>query len=281
MSRALRDETGAVATPVATGTVLGRDLRGAYSIWQRELIRFFRERTRAVTSFVQPILYLLVFGTGLGAAVRGELVAGDFRVFLLPGVIVMTSLFTSMFAAVSIVWDREFGFLKEILVAPVGRSSVIAGKSAGGATTSAIQGLAIMIFAPLVGLSVPPLRILAVAPILVLFAVSINLLGIALASRIETMQGFMFVMNFITLPLFFLSGAVFPLTQVPGWLRALAYIDPATYAVDAIRRILIPTFPAALEVGGRPIPIAFDVAVLALFGGLMFVLAVRGFRRQP
>lgn len=281
MRRLLRDETGAVATPVASGTVLGRDLRGAYSIWQRELIRFFRERTRAVTSFVQPILYLLVFGTGLGAAVRGELVAGDFRVFLLPGVIVMTSLFTSMFAAVSIVWDREFGFLKEILVAPVGRSSVIAGKSAGGATTSAIQGLAIMIFAPLVGLSVPPLRILAVAPILVLFAVSINLLGIALASRIETMQGFMFVMNFITLPLFFLSGAVFPLTQVPGWLRALAYIDPATYAVDAIRRILIPTFPAALEVGGRPIPIAFDVAVLAAFGGLMFVLAVRGFRRQP
>lgn len=279
--RRLRDETGAIATPVATGTVLGRDLRGAYSIWQRELIRFFRERTRAVTSFVQPILYLLVFGTGLGAAVRGELVAGDFRVFLLPGVIVMTSLFTSMFAAVSIVWDREFGFLKEILVAPVGRSAVIAGKSTGGATTSAIQGLAIMIFAPLVGLSVPPLRILAVAPILVLFAVSINLLGIALASRIETMQGFMFVMNFITLPLFFLSGAVFPLTQVPGWLRALAYLDPATYAVDAIRRILIPSFPAALEVGGRPIPIALDVAVLALFGGLMFVLAVRGFRRQP
>lgn len=281
MRHLLRDETGAVATPVATGTALGRDLRGAYSIWQRELIRFFRERTRAVTSFVQPILYLLVFGTGLGAAVRGELVAGDFRVFLLPGVIVMTSLFTSMFAAVSIVWDREFGFLKEILVAPVGRSSVIAGKSAGGATTSAIQGLAIMIFAPLVGLSVPPLRILAVAPILVLFAVSINLLGIALASRIETMQGFMFVMNFITLPLFFLSGAVFPLTQVPGWLRALAYLDPATYAVDAIRRILIPSFPAALEIGGRPIPIALDVAVLGLFGGLMFVLAVRGFRRQP
>lgn len=281
MRRLLDDEAGAVAARTAPGTVIGRDLRGAYSIWQRELIRFFRERTRAVTSFVQPVLYLLVFGTGLGAAVRGELVAGDFRVFLLPGVIVMTSLFTSMFAAVSIVWDREFGFLKEILVAPVGRASVIAGKSTGGATTSAMQGLAIMLFAPLVGLSIPPLRILAVAPILVIFAVSINLLGIALASRIETMQGFMFVMNFITLPLFFLSGAVFPLTQVPGWLRALAYLDPATYAVDAIRRILIPTFPAALEVGGRPMPIAGDVAVIAAFGGLMFLLAVRGFRRQP
>lgn len=258
-----------------------RDALGVATIWQRELIRFFRERSRAVTSFVQPLLYLLVFGTGLGAAVRESAVAGDYRVFLLPGVIVMTSLFTSMMASVSLLWDREFGFLKEILVAPLGRGAIIAGKAAGGATTSTIQGLAILVFAPLIGLGVEPLRILAVVPVLIVFSVAINLLGIAIASRLQTMQGFMVVMNFITLPLFFLSGAVFPLTTVPGWLRAAAILDPATYAVDAIRRILIPGFPPSVRPFGEPLPIVADVAVLALFAAVVYVFALRGFNRQP
>jgi ABC-2 type transport system permease protein len=265
---------------VKVQAVLARDVRGAASIWRRELTRFFRERARAVTSFVQPLLYLLVFGTGLGAAVRADAVAGDYRVFLLPGVIVMTSLFTSMFAAVSIVWDREFGFLKEILVAPIGRASVIAGKSVGGATTSTMQGLAILLFAPVVGLSVAPLRILAVVPMLVVFSLCVNLLGIALASRVQTMQGFMVVMNFITLPLFFLSGAVFPLTTVPTWLRSLAYLDPATYAVDAIRRTLIPDWEGALRWGDTVVPIPVEIGVLTVLGAVLFVLAVRGLRRQ-
>lgn len=276
-----RGETAAPARPSVTGrSALRRDARGAASIWQRELTRFFRERARMVTSFVQPLLYLLVFGTGLGASVRADMVAGDYRVFLLPGVIVMTSLFTSMFAAVSIVWDREFGFLKEILVAPLGRSSVIAGKAAGGATTSGMQGIAILLFAPVVGLHVEALRILTVVPVLVLFALSINLLGIALASRIQTMQGFMVIMNFITLPLFFLSGALFPLDAVPSWLKGLAILDPVTYAVDAIRRILIPDFPPQVWWGGNPMPIAVDIAVLGVFAILMFVFAVRGLSRQ-
>ena len=268
-------------TPAQT-TALVRDLKGARSIWQRELTRFFRERARAVTSFVQPLLYLLVFGTGLGAAVRSAAIAGqDFRVFLLPGVIVMTSLFTSMFAAVSIVWDREFGFLKEILVAPLGRAAVIAGKAGGGATTSALQGLAILLFAPVVGLSPEPLRVLAVAPMLILFALSINLLGIALAARVQTMQGFMVIMNFITLPLFFLSGAVFPLHTVPYWLRVAAVFDPATYAVDAIRHTLIPSYPPTELWSGQPLSTSVDLAVLVVFGLAMFGLAVRGLNRQP
>ncbi|HVE91203.1 MAG TPA: ABC transporter permease [Actinomycetota bacterium] len=260
---------------------LARDFRGARTIWRRELIKFFRERARVVTSFVQPLLYLLVFGTGLGAAVRQGAVGGaDYRVFLLPGVVVMTCLFTSMFAAVSITWDREFGFLKEILVAPLGRAAVIAGKVAGGATTATMQGLAILVLAPLVGLRLNPLRVIAVAPILLLFALAVNSLGIAIAARISTMQGFMVIMNFITLPLFFLSGALFPLNTAPVWLRTLSYADPAAYAVDAIRRVLL-GFPAAMRFGGSPVPIVWELAALAVFGAIMFAVATRGFDRQP
>ncbi len=256
------------------------NVQGAVSIWQRELVRFFRERWRAVTTLVQPLLYLLVFGTGLGRAVDEDVVAGDFRVFLLPGVIVMTVLFSSMFSGMSIVWDREFGFLKEILVAPLGRAAVIAGKVAGGATTATMQGLAILILAPLVGLRLNPLRVVAVAPVLLLFALAVNSLGIAIAARISTMQGFMVIMNFITLPLFFLSGALFPLNSAPVWLRTLSYLDPAAYAVDCIRRVLL-GFPAAMRFGGDPVPIAVELGALAVFGMIMFAVATRGFERQP
>lgn len=257
-----------------------RELRAARTIWRRELIRFARERVRAVTSFAQPLLYLLVFGTGLGATVRAGIGGtGDYRIFLLPGVIVMTSLFTSMFSAVSITWDREFGFLKEILVAPIGRKAIVAGKVAGGATTSSIQGLAILLMAPIVGLNLSLVRVITVIPILVIFALTVNSLGIALASRVSTMQGFFVIMNFITLPLFFLSGALFPLNSVPIWLRTLAYANPAAYAVDAIRRTLIST-PAAIQFGGTALPVIAEVGLLAAFGGAMIVLASRGFERQ-
>jgi ABC-2 type transport system permease protein len=256
------------------------DIKGAASIWQRELIRFFRERSRAVTSLVQPLLYLLVFGTGLGATVRQIEGVGDYRIFLLPGVIVMTVLFSSMFSGMSIVWDREFGFLKEILVAPVSRPAVIAGKVTGGATTACMQGLAILIFAPIIGLNLSIVGVLQVLPTLVLFAMCVNLLGVAIASRTQTMQAFMVIQNFVMLPLFFLSGAVFPLNSVPSWLRIAAALDPATYAVDAIRRSLIPSFPAA-ELWGQPLTLPIDLAVLAVLGSILFVLAVRGINRQP
>lgn len=247
------------------------------------MIRFFRERARVVTSFVQPLLYLLVFGTGLGATVRASALGGtdDYRVFLLPGTIAMTCLFTSMFAAVSIMWDREFGFLKEIFVAPVSRTAVLLGKGAGGATTASIQGMAILIFAPIVGMRLSPVRVVAVAPLLVVFSLAVNALGLTMAARISTMQGFMVIMNFITLPLFFLSGALFPLNTVPGWLRVVAYVDPATYAVDAIRRTLLPATPASIEWAGRPVPIVAEAALLAVFAAVLFALAVRGFERQP
>jgi len=266
----------------ATGRVAPTlNITGAVSIWQRELIRFFRERTRSTTSLVQPLLYLLVFGTGLGAAVRRSAVGGNYRIFLLPGVIVMTALFTSMMSGMSVVWDREFGFLKEILVAPVSRPSVIAGKVSGGATTASMQGLAILIFSPIIGLHLNVLHVLKVIPALILFALSVNLLGVAIASRTQTMQTFFVIQNFVMLPLFFLSGAVFPINTVPAWLRALATIDPATYAVDSIRRALIPYFPAAQIFGSHRTTYFEDLAILAILGVGLFVFAVRGLNKQP
>lgn len=257
------------------------NITGAASIWQRELIRFFRERIRSTTSLVQPLLYLLVFGTGLGAAVRSSAVAGNYRVFLLPGVIVMTALFTSMMSGMSVVWDREFGFLKEILVAPVSRSAVIAGKVSGGATTASLQGLAILIFSPIIGLHLNFLHVLKVIPALILFALALNLLGVAIAARTQTMQTFFVIQNFVMLPLFFLSGAIFPLNTVPNWLRALATLDPATYAVDAIRRSLIPSFPATQVWGNHRMTYLEDLVVLAVLGAGLFVFAVRGLNKQP
>jgi ABC-2 type transport system permease protein len=264
-------------------------ITGAYSIWQRELVRFFRERSRAVTSFVQPLLYLLVFGSGLSRVVDEQALAVDFREFLLPGVIVMTALFTSMFSGMSIVWDREFGFLKEILVSPVSRPAVILGKVAGGATTSSMQAVAILIFAPIIGLSLDFLGTLQMLPALILFALTTNLLGVAIASRTQTMQAFFVIQNFVMLPMLFLSGAVYPLDSAPTWLRIASAIDPATYATDAIRGSLIPGCSSASDACYRHIEIfegfslnyGLDLAVIAVLAVGLFVFALRGINRQP
>ena len=260
-----------------------RNINGAASIWQRELVRFLRERSRSVTSLVQPLLYLLVFGTGLGRVVNEDQFGPgiDFQDFLLPGVIVMTVLFTSMFSGMSIVWDREFGFLKEILVAPVSRPAVILGKVTGGATTACIQGLAILIFAPIIGLSFGITGALKVIPALIVFALAVNLLGVAIASRTQTMQAFMVIQNFVMLPLFFLSGAIFPLADVPVWLRIGAVFDPATYAVHSIRSSLIGEIRPTRLWGDFSLNYGVDLAVLAVFGAVLFVFAVRGINKQP
>lgn len=266
-------------TPRPAGTI---HLSGAYSIWQRELVRFFRERARAVTSFVQPLLYLLVFGSGLATVVNQSAIAGvNFRVFLLPGVIVMTTLFTSMFSGMSIVWDREFGFLKEILVSPVSRPAVIAGKVAGGATTAAMQGLAILIFSPIIGLDLSLVNSLKVVPALIIFALAVNLLGVAIASRTQTMQAFFVIQNFVMLPMLFLSGSIYPLRGAPVWLRIGAAFDPATYAVDAIRASLIPAYSHVRLGSGFSLNYGLDLGVIALLAVGLFVFAVRGINRQP
>jgi ABC-2 type transport system permease protein len=269
-------------------------LRAIYIIWYRDILRFWRDRTRLAASFAQPLLYLLIFGTGLSSALSG---AGGFggagaqagfsyTQFIFPGIIGMSVLFSSMFAAVSIVWDREFGFLKEVLVAPIDRSAVAIGKALGGATQAMMQGLILLVLAPFVGVKLTFMSVLTLIPLVFVLAFALSAMGVAIASRMRSMQGFQMVMNFLVMPMFFLSGALFPLSGLPGWMTVLTRIDPAAYGIDPLRRVLLegagmPTSALdrmSLTIGGSPVPIIAEVGILLAFGFVVLAIAVRNFR---
>jgi len=210
-----------------------------YILWLRELKRYVRSRVQIVASLGQPLLYLLVLGFGLGPifAKSGN---GNYLQFVAPGVICMTILFTSIFSGIAMLWDRQFGFLKETLVAPVPRIQIMIGRTLGGATVAVIQGLLIMTVCLIAGfrphnLALLPLAFLCMMLIAVVFAA----LGTAFGSVLQDMQGFQLIMNFMVLPIFFLSGALFPLTGLPKALAVITRLDPLTYGVDALRGLLI------------------------------------------
>src|SRR5438876_257387 len=195
-------------------------LNGIYTMWLRDVLRFWRDRSRLAGSLAQPILFLLVFGAGLsptmGLLARGQ--GGvSYAQFVFPGIIIMAVLFTAIFSAISIVWDREFGFLKEVLVAPVPRWAVAVGKALGGSTTAMFQGTLMLIFAPFVGVELTPSTIAALFPVMFLTAFALSSLGLVVAARMKSMEGFQVIMNFVMMPMFFLSGALFPVTNLPGW----------------------------------------------------------------
>jgi ABC-2 type transport system permease protein len=199
----------------------------------------------------------------------------------------MAVLFTSIFGALSIVWDREFGFLKEVLVAPINRSAVALGKTLGGASQAMIQGLILLVLAPFVGVKLSALTVLELLPILFLLAFALSALGVALASRVRSMQGFQVVMNFLMLPIFFLSGALFPLSRLPGWMTVLTRLDPAAYGVDPLRRVVLSDSGAGgmlnrfgITYLGHTLPLLLELAFLFLFGALMLAIAVLTFRVQ-
>ncbi len=210
-----------------------------YILWLREVKKYLRSRTQIIASLGSPIMYLGVLGFGLGPIFRkaGE---GSYLQFMAPGVIGMTILFTSMFSGIALLWDRQFGFLKETLVAPVPRLWIMIGRTLGGATVAILQGLLIFVacfvagFRP-VSLAVIPLALLFMALIAVVFAG----LGTVIGSSLKDMQGFQLVMNFLVMPIFFLSGALYPLTNLPKVLALLTRIDPLTYGVDGVRTVLI------------------------------------------
>jgi ABC-2 type transport system permease protein len=231
--------TQALDAPRVSGA-LKRNFKGAYTIWYRDVLRFFTDRTRIISSIGQPLLFLVVFGTGLASAIS-NLGGGafDYRVFMFPGILAMTVLFTSVFSAISIVWDREFGFLKEVMVAPVTRTSVAIGKVSGGSTVAMLQGTILLLLAPLIGISVTLSQVVLVMLLMLLLAAMMSAFGILLAARQKTMEGFQMIMNFLLMPMLFVSGAFFPLTDVPGWLEFLARLNPVTYGVDAIRQVML------------------------------------------
>jgi ABC-2 type transport system permease protein len=270
------------------------DLRGVYIIWYRDLLRWWRDRQRILPSVVQPILYLFVFGVGLGSAIGGGLggrsgadaLGVNYTTFMYPGVLAMSVLFTAIFSSMSIVWDREFGFLKEIQVAPIRRASVAVGKALGGSTVAMLQASLLLLVAPLAGVALTPLLVLQILGLMFLLAFALSSVGVAIASRMKSMEGFQVMMNFVLMPILFLSGAFFPLRGLPAWLEVLTRIDPAAYAVDALRRVVLLTSgvpseaAGALAIGGptgEPLPIAVEVVILALFSLPSLYLAVRWF----
>lgn len=253
-------------------------LRGIYVIWLRELLRFVREPARIVGMVAQPLLYLILVGNGLAHGFQFRGTGGvNYLAFMFPGIVAMSVLFTSVFSAMSIVWDREFGFLKEVLVSPVPRAAIAIGKALGGTTIAVVQGAVILVLAPLVGISLRVGMYLGMLGVLALLALALNGLGILVASRMESMQGFQVVMNFLVMPLFFLSGALYPLKGMPTWLAALMQIDPVTYGVDALRHLVYA--PGQILTALTQFSLATDLTVTLATAVLLITVSTLAFNR--
>ena len=214
------------------------ELRAIKIVWQRELVRFRADRLRIVTSLVQPLLFLFVLGAGLNQLSAASTHGVDLKTFIYPGILCISVMFTAMFSAASIVWDREFGFLREMMVAPVRRSSIIIGKCLGGATVAGFQGVIVIALAGAVHVPYDPALLLGIFALQLLLAFSITAFGVMVAVRIKQMQSFMGVMQMVVMPMFFLSGALYPVANLPAWLAVLNRLDPLTYAVDPMRRLV-------------------------------------------
>jgi ABC-2 type transport system permease protein len=263
---------------------LRSELRAIRIVWKRELIRFRADRMRMVTSLVQPLLFLFVLGAGLDQLSSARTGGVDLKTFIYPGVLCIAVMFTAMFSAASIVWDREFGFLREMLVATVRRSSIVIGKVLGGATVASLQGVILILLAGAVDVPYDPLLILGIFGLQLLLAFSITAFGVMVAARIKQMQSFMGLMQLVVMPMFFISGALFPVTNLPGWLAFLNRLDPLTYAVDPMRRLvfahldLSPATIKALAPGvtwwGWHVPALLEVAMVFLLGMGLLGIAI-------
>ena len=268
---------------------LRSELRAIRVVWRRELIRFSRDRLRILTSLVQPFLFLFVLGTGLSSLASAGTHGVNFKTFIYPGVLCMAVMFTAMFSAASIVWDREFGFLREMMVAPVRRSSIVLGKCFGGATVAAFQGLIVIAISPLVGVPYQPVLMLELFALALLLAFAITAFGVMFAARINQMQSFMALMQMVIMPMFFISGALFSVAALPPWLGVLNRLDPLTYAVEPMRRAIFAHLSIsgaakrALDPGvtwwGWHVPTALEAAVIAALGLVMLFIAIWEFSR--
>jgi ABC-2 type transport system permease protein len=278
------------ATIAPSGLGVGGFLRGVYIVWWRDIIRFWRDRVRLVASFAQPLLYLVVFGSGLSASLGRGFAGGlggdvSYTQFIYPGVISMTVLFTAIFGAMSIVWDREFGFMKELLVAPIDRTAIAVGKALGGTTQALLQGAVLLLLAPFLGVSLTPTIVLELLGLMFVLAFGLASMGVAIAARTRSMQGFQVVMNFLMLPMLFLSGALFPLVGLPGWLTVVTRLDPASYGIDPIRRVLLggsgfPIERLALTLFDQTVPIAVESAIVIAFGLVMLGIGALSFQQR-
>ncbi|HZC40046.1 MAG TPA: ABC transporter permease [Streptosporangiaceae bacterium] len=269
---------------------LRSDLRAISIVWRRELIRFRRDRLRAITSLIQPLLFLLVLGTGLSSLAGRAMPPGvTFRTFIYPGVLAMSVLFTAIFSAGSIVWDREFGFLREMLVAPVSRSAIVIGKCLGGATIATLQGVLILVLAGLADVPYNPVLLLTLVGEMLLLSFTLTAFGVMMAARITQFQAFMALTQMLVMPLFFLSGALYPLSGLPGWLSVLTRVDPLSYVVGPMRDAVfnhLSLGPLARHVLspsvtwlGWQVPLWLSLGIVAVMGVAMMGVAIAAFRR--
>jgi ABC-2 type transport system permease protein len=263
---------------------IASELRAIRIVWRRDLIRFVNDRIRIAAQLVQPLLFLFVMGSGLQQLSSAGTHGVNLKTFIYPGILCIAVMFTAMFSAASIVWDREFGFLREMMVAPVRRSSIVIGKCLGGATVACSQGIIMILLAPLVGVPYSATLIAGIFGLQLLLAFTITAFGVMVAARIKQMQAFFGVMQMIVMPMFFISGALFPASGLPGWLTVLNRIDPLTYAVDPMRRLVFshltisPAARRALDPGvtwwGWHVPAGLEACVVLGLGLLMLAIAI-------
>ncbi|HLC18064.1 MAG TPA: ABC transporter permease [Thermodesulfobacteriota bacterium] len=249
--------------------------KAIYVIVLREFKRFFRQRGRLIVSVARPLLWLFIVGSGFTTLI--DVTAGAHYIqFILPGIVGMTILFSSIFSTISVVWDREFGFLREMLVSPVSRVTIVLGKLISGTALSVFQGTILLFIAPFIGLDVGVGDFLTMMVLMFIVALSITSLGLFVASFLTSLEGFNVIMNFIVLPMFFLSGALYPIEALPGPIRAFSFINPLAYGVDSFKHILLPG-------QGRlaaELPLTFDIIFVSLFAVAMTVLTGLVFEKK-
>ena len=247
-------------------------LAKVYALWLREFKVFLRERSRLVASTFTPILWLFVIGSGLGSAAPSELPPGvDYQQFIFPGIVSMSIIFTSVFYGSYIIWDRKFDFLKSVMVAPVSRTTVFVGKTLGGMTNSLIQAAILLAIGVAMGIPFTPLSLAQAAAVVLLMSFGLTSLGLALGSYMYSLEGFQMIVSFVVFPLFFLSGALFPLDNLPEWLSVLTAADPATYGVDALRNLMLGTGTYRVEL---------DLAILVCYTAALGAFGVYSFGRM-
>jgi len=244
------------------------ELSGFYALWYREIKVFTREKSRIISSLFTPILWLGVFGGGLGSAV--SLSGVNYETFIFPGILAMTILFTSVFFGLYIVWDKKIDFFKEVLVAPLSRTTIFMGKTVGGSVDSLIQGGAMLIFGLFIGVHYTLQSLLAILGFMFVLAVMLVSVGLILGSNMESVEGFQLISSFLIFPMFFFSGTLFPTNNLPPYLLALTMIDPVTYAVDGLRGLML---------GTSAFPIPLDFAVMLIYTSIMVALGVLSFKR--
>jgi ABC-2 type transport system permease protein len=284
----LQGEAARTDTPVIHVRVpehsIASELRAIRIVWRRDLIRFANDRIRIISSLIQPLLFLFVMGSGLQRISSSGTHGVNLKTFIYPGILCIAVMFTAMFSAASIVWDREFGFLREMMVAPIRRSSIVIGKCLGGATVACSQGIIMILLGPLVHVPYNLVLILGIFGLQLLLAFSITAFGVMVAARIRQMQSFFGVMQMIVMPMFFISGALFPASGLPGWLTVLNRIDPLTYAVDPMKRLVfghIHISAAARRVldpgvtwWGFHVPALMEAGVVLALGLVMLAIAI-------